>query len=64
MLSYHEVINQMLEERHLNSYLELGVRDPYATFNNVTSTRKAGVDIDPGSHPTFCMTTDEFFCSK
>lgn len=61
MLNYHEVINEILKMRNLDSYLELGVRDPRATFNNVQAGRKAGVDINPGSSPTFCMSTDDFF---
>ncbi len=64
MLNYHTVINHFIKERFYSSYLELGVRDKHATFNNVCAKIKIGVDLNRSCLPDFVGTTDEFFATN
>ena len=62
-----DVINFLLESKSKSrqtNYLEIGVRDPDANFNKISSNMK--ISVDPGvefkSNPVdFKMTSDEFF---
>ena len=57
-----DVINYLVEKYQLRNYLEIGVRDPDATFNKVRCRYKNGVDPEPlGKEVTFPCTSDEFF---
>ncbi len=60
MLSYHEVINDLIQKNGFKSYIELGLRDINATFNNVKCERKVSVDINPCG-ATYTMSTDDYF---
>lgn len=57
-----DVINYLVEKYQLVSYLEIGVRDPNATFNKIKCRYKTGVDPEPlGKEVNFPYTSDEFF---
>ena len=57
-----DVINYIVEKYQLMHYLEIGVRDPEATFNKVRCKNKTGVDPEPlGKEVNFPCTSDEFF---
>lgn len=59
-LKYHEVINKFIEKNKFTSYLELGLRNPHATFYNVVCDKKESVDI-VSCGATHTMSTDEYF---
>ena len=57
-----DVINYIVEKYRLMHYLEIGVRDPEATFNKVRCRNKTGVDPEPlCKEVNFACTSDEFF---
>lgn len=59
-----EVINTLIKDHELFSYLEIGVRRKEDNFNLIRCERKTGVDPDPNSRATFIMTSDEFFAQN
>lgn len=60
-IKYHEIINFFCDYFNYKTYLELGLRNADDTFNNIRCKTKVSVDINPKCHPTYCMTTDEYF---
>ncbi len=50
-----------MKKRKYKTYLEIGVRNPNETFNNVKCPNKEGVDPDFKSKTKYVMTSDEFF---
>jgi len=59
-----DLINYFIKIFKYNSYLEIGVRDPAVTFDNIIITNKEG--IDPDGSTTHTMLSDDFFynCDK
>lgn len=56
-----EIINYLINRFNLNSYLEIGVRNPDDNFNKINIDIKIGVDPEPKKTVTHKMTSDNFF---
>jgi hypothetical protein len=54
-----EIIQLFIEKYNYKKYVEIGTQHN-ASFNRI-NIDKVGVDPDPASKPTFCMTSDKFF---
>jgi hypothetical protein len=54
-----DIINLFIEKYKYKKYVEIGTQHN-ASFNRI-NIEKVGVDPDPKSNPTFCMTSDQFF---
>jgi hypothetical protein len=56
-----DVINLLFDKYKLQSYLEIGVRNPADNFNKIRAQQKHSVDPNPRRRYTFNLTSDEFF---
>lgn len=57
-----DLINYLVTTYNFSRYLEIGVRDPKSTFNNIDIQYKDGVDPEPlGPEINYPTTSDEFF---
>ena len=55
-----DFMNFFIERKKYKKYLELGACGSY-NFNEIRCQTKISVDCNPETHPTFLMTTDDFF---
>jgi hypothetical protein len=63
-MTRYEIINEIIENKNFNRYLEIGVRNPHDCFNNVNCQVKHSVD--PGyenqeNSVDYKFTSDDFF---
>lgn len=56
-----DLLNHLIQKHGLKRYLEIGLQDAIQNFDKIQCAYKISVDPDPNAHPTFCMTSDEFF---
>ena len=62
MIQYRkDLINYFVKIFNYESYLEIGVRDPSVTFDNIKIKHKEGVDLNEPA--TYVMPSDDFFNS-
>ena len=59
-----EILQILALNHHYKSYLEIGVQNPDANFNRIPICDKVGVDPNPISRATYCMTSDIFFANN
>lgn len=55
------LINSLIKQHNLQSYLEIGVQNPNNNFNKIDCENKVSVDPDPGAKASFQCTSDFFF---
>jgi hypothetical protein len=62
----HELINLLIEELKIGSYLEIGLGPLQETWKFINCAHKECVDIEQGGNdlPTFLGTSDDFFKSN
>ena len=41
-----ELLNKIIAEKNLHSYVEIGLSNPYANYTNIIAEQKYSVDID------------------
>ena len=58
-MNRHTILQALIDKFGYKSYLEIGTRRNW-TFDKI-NIDKVGVDPDPKSNATYCMTSDEFF---
>jgi prolyl oligopeptidase PreP (S9A serine peptidase family) len=56
----YDIINEFIKKYNYTTYVEIGVQKN-KSFSSVNCDNKVGIDPDPDSNPTFCMTSDEYF---
>jgi len=61
--NHTDLLNWLVKTFKLESYLEIGVSIPKNNFDLIRLKHKVGVDPNPKSNATHCMTSDEFFDS-
>lgn len=61
MKHHSELINWLIKERDLKSYIEIGVFNRDHNFNKICAYHKRCVDPDPSAKADYQMTSDDFF---
>jgi hypothetical protein len=61
MKNHADLINYLIKENDLESYLEIGVFNPDHNFNKIQCNTKVSVDPDPNAKAMVCQTSDLFF---
>ena len=55
-----DVIQYLIYNKKASRYLEIGISNK-ENFDKIVCNLKVGVDPEPLSKATFCLTSDEFF---
>jgi len=60
MQNRSQLINYLAKKINAKSYLEIGI-SKRANFEKINIEYKVGVDPEPNTLPTYCITSDEYF---
>ena len=60
-MNHTEIINHIIKSRNYESYLEIGVQNPFNNFYNITADYCVGIDPNVSARNVMTMTSDKFF---